>query len=120
MIEIKKIKLDTAALDKFAAGLGVNTDRALAAIAHRVEAIAKPLAPHDTGALRDSIIVERKKEGEYWVQDGVEYGIFWELGFHQSIWGKFQMLAISQKPFMVPAVEQASREVAREFEKALK
>ena len=110
MIEIKKIKLDTAALDKFAANLGINTDRALAAIAHQVEGVSKTLAPVDTSALRNSIIVEKKKEGEYWVQDGVEYGVFQELGTSK----------MAAHPFMIPATERAAGEVASQVERALK
>jgi HK97 gp10 family phage protein len=110
MIKVSNIKLDTAALDKFAANLGMSTDRALAAIAHQVEGYAKQSSPIDTGALRNSINTEKKSENEYWVQDGVEYGIFQELGTSK----------MAAHPFMVPAMETASRIVAQEVEKALK
>ena len=105
-----KIKLDTAALDKFAAGLGMNIDQALSATAFQVEGVAKTLAPVDTSALRNSINTEKKGESEYWVQDGVEYGVFQELGTSK----------MAAHPFMVPAMETATRHIAKEVEKALK
>lgn len=108
MIEVKSIKLDTEALDKYAASLGTNTDRALAAIAFQVLGIAKTKAPYDTGALSNSIEVE-KAWGGYIVKDGVEYGVFQELGTSK----------MAAHPFMVPAVEQAARDVAKAVETEL-
>lgn len=102
MIEVTRIELNTKELDKFAEHLGVNVDRALAAIAHQVEGSAKDKAPVDTGALKNSIHVEKKSDNEYWVADGVEYGIFQELGTSK----------MSAQPFLVPAVEQARKDVA--------
>ena len=111
MIEIKKIKLDTDALDRFAAGLNVSTDRALHAVALQAEGHAKNAAPVLTGALRGSINTQQIRIGTYWVQDGVEYGIFQELGTSK----------MAAHPFMVPAVENAIRDIAeavkREYEK---
>lgn len=121
MIQVKNVKLDTAALDAYAKSIDVNTDRALAAIAFQVEGYAKPLTPFETGALRNGIKAEPMpgKPHTYWVHDSVEYGIFWELGFHQSVFGKFQMIKLSQKPFMVPATEMAARDVNNAFKKEL-
>jgi HK97 gp10 family phage protein len=110
MIEVKKIKLDTAMLDKFAANLGINTDRALASIAFQVEGYAKQSAPLLTGALRNSIHVEKIGENKYWVSDGMEYGIFQELGTRK----------MAAHPFMIPSVERARRDVAKAVREALK
>ena len=101
MIEVKSIKLDDTELRKFAASLGITTDRALAATAHQVEGYAAHKAPVMTGALRNSIHTTKQREGVYWVQDGVEYGVFQELGTSK----------MSAHPFMVPAVEGAVRDI---------
>lgn len=101
MIKVESIKLDTAILDKFAANLGITTDRALAATAHQVEGYAAHAAPVLTGALKNSIHTEKQRECVFWVLDGVEYGIYQELGT-----GK-----MAAHPFMVPAVESAVRDI---------
>lgn len=93
------VKLDTSVLDAIARDLDTNTDNVLKSIAFQVEAQAKPLAPVDTGALVNSINTENKEKNLYWVSDGVEYGIFQELGTHK----------MAAHPFMVPATEQVGR-----------
>ena len=54
-------------------------------------------APVYTSALKNSLVSESKMTGdmEYTVQDGVEYGIFQELGTSR----------MSAQPFMIPSVE---------------
>lgn len=101
-------KLDTRVLDAIASSLDMNTDNVLQSVAFQVEAEAKKRAPRDplrppmdmtvpvTGALRNSIHTEKKKRGLYWVADGVEYGIYQELGTSR----------MQARPFMVPAVEK--------------
>jgi HK97 gp10 family phage protein len=69
---------------------------AVEAAALQTEAIAKPLAPVDTGALRNSIQAMKGDNDLTWVVNvGQEYGIFQEYGtVHQAA-----------HPFMTPAVE---------------
>jgi HK97 gp10 family phage protein len=100
-MEVAKIILDTKRLDELAAKLGTNTDGALKAIAFQVEGIAKTLAPVDTGALRNSLETEKIQEGLYQVHDGVEYGIYQELGTYK----------MAAHPFLIPAVEQVGKQV---------
>ena len=95
-------KLDTRVLDAIAKGLDKNSDQVLASVAFQVEAEAKVRAPVDTGALKNSIHTEKKKQGLYWVADGVEYGIYQELGTHK----------MSAHPFMKPAVEKVQQYLA--------
>jgi HK97 gp10 family phage protein len=90
-----KATLDTRTLERIAASIGGNADQALSAVAFQVEAEAKVRAPVDTGALKNSIHAERKRRGLYWVADGVEYGIYQELGTSR----------MAAQPFLVPAVE---------------
>jgi len=100
-------KLDTRVLDAIAKGLDKNNDQVLGSVAFQVEAEAKVRAPVDTGALKNSIHTEKKKPGLYWVADGVEYGIYQELGTHK----------MSARPFMKPAVEKVQQYLADLYRK---
>ena len=89
-------KLDTRRLDAIIAQEPVRSAEIIKKAALQVEAVAKPLAPIDTGALRNSIQAEQMGPHTWWVQDGVEYGIYQELGTRK----------MAAHPFMVPAVER--------------
>jgi HK97 gp10 family phage protein len=104
------VRLDTRVLDALAKNLDTNTDGALKALAYQVEGQAKSLAPVDTGALKGSIWTDRKRAGLYHVSDGVEYGIYQELGTSR----------MAAHPFMVPAVEGVAGEVAERFKELFK
>ena len=105
MANVGSIRLDTRRLDALARGLETDTDTALARIGREVQAlamaniIAKDI--YDTGALHNSITTTKQGEGVYWVSDGVEYGVYHELGTHK----------IGARPFMVPAVEAVGAQV---------
>ncbi len=96
-------RLDTRELDRIIRDAPVKAEKALAAAAFQVQAVAQSLAPVDTGALKNSIGTERKARFTYWVQDSVEYGIYQELGTSR----------MAAQPFMVPAVEQVSKDFER-------
>jgi len=100
-VPVVKIKLDTRILDRMARDLNRNTDRVIATIAHQVEAEAKQLAPVDTGALKSSIHTGRVGVAHYVVADGVEYGIYQELGTSR----------MAAHPFVIPAVESVGRQI---------
>lgn len=93
------IRLDTSGLDKLSRELETDADNALLRVARQVEALTKANIMSkniiDTGALFGSIAVSPRGKGVYWVHDGVEYGIYHELGTHR----------IAARPFMTPAVE---------------
>ena len=93
-----EIRLDTRELERIANGLGVKVDDTLGILAHQVEGISKALAPVDTGALKNSINTKRQKRHEWRVQDGVEYGIYQELGTSR----------MAPHPFMVPAAHKVA------------
>lgn len=59
----------------------------------------------DTGALRASMQVQRIGQAHYRVADGVEYGIYLELG----------TLRMAARPFVVPVIEDWSRSVFARF-----
>lgn len=109
-MSIGSVKLDTKVLDRMRKDLDMNTDQVLAGIAHAVEGEAKMKAPYLTGALKNSIITVKKRLGLYWVQDGVEYGVYQELGTSR----------MAAHPFLVPAIEIMSKFIAEKFKGILK
>ena len=99
------VTLDTRVLDAMIRDLDRNADQVLHSIALQVEAEAKPLAPVDTGALVNSIHTEKVEDGLYRISDGVEYGIYQELGTSR----------MAAQPFMVPAISIVSRSIADRY-----
>jgi len=89
------VTLDTKRLDAIIARLPAEAERLVRSGAAAVEARAVVFAPVDTGALMNSIHNEKKDRMVYWVADGVEYGIYQELGTSR----------MAAQPFMGPAVE---------------
>ena len=106
------IVLDTAALDKIIA----ESKPKAAEIVHKYGIVitgdAAKGAPVDTGALRNSITSESGMTGEleFTVSDGVEYGIFQELGTHK----------MGAHPFMVPALEKWADRFIKAFAELFK
>lgn len=100
------IRLDTSGLDALQRRLNVNGDQAVAAVAFQLEATVKGTIISkdiiDTGALLNSIHTEKRGEKVYWVADGVEYGVYHELGTHR----------MAARPFMTPAVEKVNLQIA--------
>lgn len=103
------VTLDMRQLEKFAANLDRNVDRALASLAEYVKANAADLAPYDTGALSNTIGAEKDRELLYLVFDQVEYGIWQELGTAR----------MPAQPFMTPAVERGFDFVAETIREAI-
>lgn len=101
------VKIDTAVLDNIIRTLGINTEDALGAVAFEVESQAKTRAPVDTGALRASIHTSRIKSDLFWVSDGVEYGIYQELGTYK----------MGAQPFLAPATEVVAHQLSEKFKR---
>jgi hypothetical protein len=95
-----KVKLDTARLDALIRAQPERANRIVRSGAFAVQGHAVTDAPIDTGALRASIMANEQSNLVWWVSDGVEYGIYQELGFNHVGSGAF-----IQHPFMIPAVE---------------
>lgn len=90
------VTMDFRPLDKLTEQTRPRAEALLKQAAFEVEAEAKKRAPVDTGALRNSLTTEGVGSQLYWqVHDGVEYGIFQELGTSR----------MAAQPFLVPAVE---------------
>ena len=94
------VRLDTAKLDQIIARFPYESEEVVKAGAQAVQGYAANAAPVDTGALRASIQASKRGSLLWWVADGVEYGIYQELGTYR----------MSAQPFMVPAVERAQRQ----------
>jgi hypothetical protein len=98
------VKLDVSKLNQLIASIPGNAEKVTAEAAMLIEQRAKmniqtwPLI--DTGALLNSIQAEKIKRGRWVVHDGVEYGIYWELG-HRNIF----LRRYVRKPFFLPAVK---------------
>jgi HK97 gp10 family phage protein len=117
------ITLDTTILDRIMSSLAMNVDQVLRAMAFEVESEAKdcmtdggagkahvPSKPGeppaiDTGTLKGSINSRKVKKGMYHVQDGVDYGIYLEVGTSR----------MSKRPFMVPAVETTRKYIDKRW-----
>ena len=91
------VKLDTTVLDKMTANIRPKASQVVNKYGQIIAGSAAERAPLDTGALRNSLLSESKlrKQLLFILQDGVEYGIFQELGTHK----------MAAHPFVVPAME---------------
>ena len=110
MTNVGEIVLDTKVLDRIAKNLDKDADQIVHGLALEVEGYAKIFAPVDTGALKSSINTKREKEKVYRVEDGVEYGIYQELGTSK----------MAAQPFMMPAVERIRKFIAKRFQGLIK
>jgi hypothetical protein len=110
----------------------IGTDKPIAAQlikkhALQFESIAKQNAPVDTAALRNSISVSEMSDLSATISDGVEYGIFQELGVNHPYliespinikghWVYIKMHpGIPAHPFFTPAAEQVGSSFFMEF-----
>jgi HK97 gp10 family phage protein len=116
---MNEIRLDTAELDRLAAGLGKGVIDIVTGLAFEIEAEAKTLAPVETGALRASIYTNGKQSSSSpeiigdaeteaiptpsgdviaVVGSGIEYAAYQELGTSK----------MAAQPYLYPAVEHKS------------
>lgn len=127
------VKLDTTKLNQLISTAPKKTDQIIRNAAFMIEAEAKknirawPLI--DTGALWNSIAVERIRTGYYQVGDfggytkkrksrygwrdisaGMEYAVYWELG-HRNLFTRRYM----RMPFLGPAVTKVTADLTQIF-----
>lgn len=95
------VRIDTSVLDALAASSPAKAKAAVLKGGYMIEADAKQMAPVDTGALRNSIETEEGQGISAIVHDGVEYGIWQELGTSK----------MAAQPFMIPAMEKNADEI---------
>jgi HK97 gp10 family phage protein len=72
---------------------------------------AAAAAPVDTGALKNSFEIEQLRWSHYEIHDGVEYGVFQELGTSRGV---------TAKHFLGRAAEQQESKFLNEIAKELK
>jgi HK97 gp10 family phage protein len=91
------VKLDTRKLDELIRQARPQAGEVVEKYGWQIAGEAAKNAPVDTGALRNSITSESHMEGDltFIAQDGVEYGIFQELGTSK----------MPAQPFLIPALE---------------
>jgi hypothetical protein len=110
---IGSIKLDTKRLDEIARKLGTNADSAVKSIAFQLQAETQHniQSKHvwDTGAYHGSWMAEPIREAFWWVHDGVDYGIYLELGTYK----------MAARPCLTPAAESVAKQIGAIFEKEL-
>lgn len=87
--------LDTKVLDGIVGQFDPRVDSAIRETALSAQGVAAIMAPYDTGALSNSLHIEKVQDGVYDLADGVNYGIYNELGTYK----------MAAHPFVVPAVE---------------
>lgn len=89
--------LDTAILDRITAEMKPKAGKVVQKYGIAIAGAASQNAPVDTGALKNSVVSESEMVAPltFHVQDGVEYGIFQELGTSR----------MAAHPFVVPALE---------------
>lgn len=91
------IRIDTSVLDKITAEIEPKAAQTVNKYGIAITGEAAKFSPVDTSALRNSITSESHMVDNmtFRVQDGVEYGIFQELGTSK----------MAAQPFLVPAIE---------------
>lgn len=97
---VASITIDTSILDAMTTEMQSKANDLTYKYGVKIAGEAAMNAPVDTSTLRNSILAESGMEGNnFIIQDGVEYGIYQELGTSR----------IAARPFLTPAVE-ANRE----------
>lgn len=124
---MSRILYDTRNLDRLISNIPGKTEEVIKAVAFQVEAIAKRLAPVDTGALRNSIYVRfsdsnpsttvtveelPKPTNQFSAVIGpsVEYAIYVELGTS----------FMSAQPYLLPALREVEQQLEQYFRKLTK
>jgi HK97 gp10 family phage protein len=95
MTEVNSLKLDITILNRITSELRPKASEIIRRTAFTVQGKAQQLAPVDTGALKNSLHTEIKDPLMAIVADGVEYGIYQELGTYK----------MAAHPFLTPAIE---------------
>jgi HK97 gp10 family phage protein len=109
---IQGVQLDTRVLDKITAEMKPRAIRIVRIYGNNMLASAMKRTPVDTGALINSLGANSKMIAEltYRLQDGVEYGVFQELGTSK----------MTARPFLKPAIEEFRQKFLNAFKELFK
>lgn len=101
------VSLDTSLLDQMNAEIEGKASLLIEDVGNEVVTDVVRLAPEDTGELKDSYLRESGMTGKltFTIQDGVNYGIFNELGTSK----------MAAQPHVIPAIEDAEDEIIKAF-----
>jgi len=90
--------LDTRVLDRITAQMRPRAREIVNTYGQLIAGDAAQMAPVDTGALKTSLVSESQMTDDltFTVQDGVEYGVYQELGTSK----------MAAQPFLIPAIEK--------------
>lgn len=104
--------IDTRVLDQITTEMKPKAAKIVNKYGLAILSDAAQLAPVDTGALRNSLTSESGMTGEltYTIQDGVEYGVYQELGTSR----------MAAQPFLIPAIEAWSQRFQDAFKELFK
>jgi HK97 gp10 family phage protein len=105
-----EIVLDTRGLQQLLGSMDDRAEKVLDVAARNIERGAKEFAPVDTGALKNSIHVEKPGPLERIVGDGVNYGIYQEYGTSR----------MPAQPWLTPAVEKERGQLEAAWKELLK
>jgi HK97 gp10 family phage protein len=110
--QIKGVQIDTKVLDKLTAEAKPRAMRIVRIYGNNMLASAMRRSPVDTGALINSLGANSQMIAEltYRLQDGVEYGVFQELGTSR----------MTARPFMKPAIEEFTQKFLDAFKELFK
>ena len=113
-VSIKTYGIDNTKswLSKLDPKIQLEIQKNLMQLAQPIVQEAKRLAPVKTGALRQSIKARLSGWLNVQVQDGVNYGVYQELGFYHPISGRW-----IQNPFLFPAMQIKFPEVLKNTKK---
>ena len=92
------VKLDIGKLESLIANLPADADKVCGIAALNIERRAKTVVPVDTGALRASIHTKKMQHLLWMVGDGVEYGLYVELGLETNP-------NYPKQPWLIPSTE---------------
>lgn len=111
-VQLKGVQLDTKVLDKLTAEMKPRAGRIIERYGNMMVAGSIKRAPIDTGALINSISANSKMIADltFRLQDGVEYGVFQELGTSK----------MSARPFMRPTIEEFKQRFYNAFKDLFK
>lgn len=126
--QVAKVVIDTKALDKLTAEMKPKAAKIVSTYGEMITTTAIMIAVQkhivDTGDLINSVASNSQMVGEltYRVQDGVEYGIFQELGHvTRQAEGSYNVRNfVPARPFITPAVEQWRNKFLKAFSELFK